>query len=183
MKLPALSTSRLSLRSLISASLYLLLLLVVCEEFWRLRGAYYGALKHVVRKPENLLEHRRASGCEFDHGLPGWDDLLNDVSRRVPDSSEILFLPLSPDAPNPDGAYCFLLFELFPRHIIRISPSEERPINSEYLTSIAESHGARYVILYRGNNNYNPPFAHCRFGADLFLVDLQNEISCKHVVN
>src|SRR5215475_9508713 len=120
MKLPALSTSRFSLRSLVSASLYLLLLLVVCEAFWWLRGAYRDMLGRAVRKPEKLLEHRRVSGCEFDNDLPGWDDLLNDVSRRIPDSGKILFLPIGTGAPNPDGAFCFLLFELFPRHIIRI---------------------------------------------------------------
>ena len=128
MKLPALSTSRLSLRSLISVSLYLLSLGVVCEEFWQLRVAYYDALRRAVRGPEKLLEHRRASGCEFDHDLAGWDDLLNNVSRRIPDSSKMLFLTPKPDTPNPDGAYCLLLFELFPRQIIRISPSEEMPI-------------------------------------------------------
>src|SRR5262245_1869655 len=140
MKLPALSTSRLSLRSLILASLYSLLLLVVCEELWRMRGAYYDVLRRAVRRPEKLLEHRRASGCEFDHDLQAWDDLLKGVSRRIPDSGKLLFLPLAPDATNPDGAFCFLLSELFPRHIIRISTGEETPPNREDLTSLAESH-------------------------------------------
>jgi len=161
----------------------LLSLVVVCEEFWRLRAAYYGALRRAVRSPEKLLEHRRASGCEFDHDLAGWDDLLNNVSRRIPDSSKMLFLTPKPDTPNPDGAYCLLLIELFPRQIIRISPSEEMPINMEYMTSIAQSHGARYIILYRGNINFHPPFAHCRFGEGLYLIDIQNEISCEHDFN
>ena len=40
----------------------------------------------------------------------------------------------------------------------------------EYLTSIAESHGARYIILYRGNINFHPHYIRVALRAGLNLA-------------
>jgi hypothetical protein len=180
-KLPALPISRSSIRTLISASIYLLLLFAMCEELWRVKGSYYGVFRRLVFKPASLLEDRRVSGCGFEQDPPGSNDLLDYISRRILDSGKALFLPLGTDDPESQAAYCILTYGMFPRPVIRIYPSQE--LQGDYLASIAESNQARYLILYRANKNYNPPFAHCRFGPDLILVDVKNEISCSRDVN
>src|SRR5262245_35863309 len=180
-KLLALTTFRTGLRSLMRTSIYLLLLFAMSEELWRVKGWYYGVFRRLAHKPASLLEDRRVSGCGFDQDPPGSNDLLDYISRRIPDSSKALFLPLGTDDPESHAAYCILTYGMFPRPVTRIYPGQE--LQGDYLASIAESNQARYLILYRANKNYNPLFAHCRFGPDLILVDVKNEISCSRDVN
>jgi hypothetical protein len=159
----------------------LLLLFALCEELWRLSGSYYSAFRRLAGKPASLFEQRRVSGCAFDREPPGWNDLMNYVSRRIPDSNKVVFLPIGPDTPESHSAYCILTYVLFPRAVVRFYPKRE--LEKDYLASIAESQQSRYLILYRANKNYNPSFAHCRFGEDLFLVDVDNQMSCNRDAN
>jgi hypothetical protein len=175
---------RLTLRSLAPVSLYLLLLLAVCEPILRSPDAFIDTFRRVARQPSILLERRRVSGCEFEQAVPGWNDLLRAISKRVPDSEKILFLPLGPDSHTAgleqNHASCVLTYELFPRPIVQVPPHNKRQIDEAYLNSIARSHHARYLILYRGSGNDDLPFTRCRFGEDLFLVDTNNEMRCEH---
>ncbi len=168
-------------RRLIPASIYLLLIFALGEELWRLSGSYYKAFRRLAGDPSSLFERSRTSGCAFDREPPGWNDLLEKVSKVVPNSSKAVFLPLGADTPESHSAYCILTYELFPRAVVRIYPNRE--LNRDYMVSIAEAQQSRYLILYRANKDYNPPFAHCRFGEDLFLVDVQNQMSCNRDAN
>ncbi|MGE0129531.1 MAG: hypothetical protein AB7U82_15750 [Blastocatellales bacterium] len=183
LKLVSLLTSRSGLQNLISAAVFLLMLFVAYEEFRRLNDFYSEVFRRAVKRPGSLLDRRRVSGCAFNREIPGWDDLLGEASKRIPDSERVLMLPVGPDPPGQHSAHCLLAYELFPRQIIRVYPGKKEQLGRDYLTSIAESRRARYFILYGADKNYDPPFAHCRFGEGLLLVDVKNEISCKPDVN
>jgi hypothetical protein len=175
---------RVTLRSASPVCLYLLLLFFICDHIWESKFAYGELLRRAAHGPGNLLDRRHVSGCAFEYEVPGWNDLLNAVSKRVPDSEKILFVPLGPDSPaaaqEQNSASCVLTYELFPRPVIYVTAHNRGSIDGNSLLSTARSRQARYLIMYRGSAHNASSFAGCRFGEDLFLVDIKNELSCEH---